>query len=188
MSNYFCIWLVTFQHERTGAKDIAGEIARLGLALYQLDRRRGIIGFDRFTVVDVHVRQVARQDRIWRVEHEIDGMVVDLADLFDRTHDTPKRRLFSRAAGEREQNIIGIEAVAIRERDILAQMEAPDGRLDDLPSFGQCGLKFKPLIEPDQRFHDVADEITGERVTPVLGIERKNIRLEAPAKRLGLGG
>ena len=122
---------------------------------------------------------------IWRGQDEIDGVVVDLDDLYiGGDAGLHVRTLGARAVG-REQHVVGGKRVAVGGLDALAQMEAPAGRLRGFPAFGQSRDDLQFLVAGNQAFIDLAEMRMRGGFVERVGVERFEIALVGIAQGLG---
>ena len=140
--------LMALDDEGAGAVVMQRGVARRG--------RRGRRRLDRvvllapFLVHDVPAVPLRNQNGIRRGQHEIDGVVVDLDELgVGRNAGREVGALGAHAVG-REDHVVGGEGVAVVELDVLAQVEAPAGRLRRFPAFGERRNDLQILVAGDR--------------------------------------
>ena len=148
-------------------------------------RLRGVVRFRPFLVHDVPGIPLRIQDGVRRGQDEIDGVVVDLDDLRVGWNAGLQVRAFGANAVGRENHVIGGEGVAVLEFDVLAQVEAPAGRLRRFPAFRQRGNDLQILVARDQAFIHMAEMRVRGGLVERIGIERFEVALVGVAQGLG---
>src|SRR6476620_8461318 len=97
------------------------------------------------------------QNGIWRAEDEIYGVVIDLDDLRVGGNVGLQVRAFGPNAVSGKNHVVGGEGIAVLEFDVLAQVEAPAGRLRCLPALRQCWNDLQILVARDQALIDISE-------------------------------
>ncbi len=131
---------------------------------------------------DAEVGEFAKQHRVGPGEDEIDGVVVDLADLLHAVDVDLHRalRLFDATVGE--DYVVGGEWRAVVELDVLAQVEAPLRGRDLLPAGRQRGLDVVLLAVARQRLVDVHHQCDRRGVVLRVRIEGEDVVLRRPSE------
>ena len=87
-------------------------------------------------------RQLAKQDRVGSLQHDVDRQRIDRLDVLDPGDIGLELRGGRHRALEREDHVIGGKGGAIMELDPFAQLEAPECRVDLLP---RCRKRWNDL-------------------------------------------
>ena len=159
--------------------------AKLGDGRGGRRRSHGVVRLGPLLVHDVPGIPLRIQNGIGRSQDEIDRVVVDLDDLrIGGNAGLQVRALGANAVG-REHHVVGGEGIAVLEFDVLAQMEAPAGRLRRFPALGEGGNDLQILVARDQAFIDLSEMRVGGGLVERIGVERFEIALVGVAQGLG---
>jgi hypothetical protein len=173
------------QHEGAGAVGVQGRVRRC--------RRVHGGGFGRAMLLRPFLREDAPsfplvdEQRVRRLENEIDRGVVDLHYLGVERHAALDVRAGGADAIGREDDIVGGEILAIVEFHALAQMKAPMQRIERLPARREARLDLHVLAAPDQPFIDRPVDAEAEALVDRIGIDGLQFALESEAQGLGAG-
>ena len=157
-----------------GQRVLAGADGMVGVVIV-------VVGFAGLLVEDHHVLDVGQQQHVGRLAGDFDGVIVDLLALVDSGERVNESRLAGRiGALEREQHVVGVESVAVVERDAFAQMERPDRSVFvGLPALGQKRLRFDLPVKGHERLEDVFHNGVVEVFVQRVGIERIGVARQA---------
>ena len=128
------------------------------------------------------------QQRIWRLEQKIDGVVVDLDDLGVRRNAALEVRARAENPMRRENDVVRGEILAFVELHALAQVKAPMQRVQDLPARREARLELHVRSAPDQPLVDRPVDALAEALVDLIGVDRFKLALEREAQDLGFDG
>mmetsp|Transcript_23850 Transcript_23850/g.43174 ORF Transcript_23850/g.43174 Transcript_23850/m.43174 type:complete len:448 (+) Transcript_23850:297-1640(+) len=137
-------------------------------------------------VHDEHVGQVVGHDRVGAIGFDLDGVVADGPDLFDRCQQFLVVAVRRHRAVEREYDVFGGKGRTVMIGHTLAQGECPNVRvLGRGGPFGrERGHDRTRMIAHDQRFHDLVCQGAGGPF--VLGVRIKCQRVAGTRPFQGL--
>ncbi|MNV48196.1 hypothetical protein D3C71_1400900 [compost metagenome] len=127
------------------------------------------------------------QDGLRRVGFDFDGVVVNLADLFDVAVGGLQVRALALHAGKAEHDVVGREWGAVMELHTLAQFETPHGGGGLLPGGGQCGGQAQILVAAHQGFVHVTGHAQLQRFVERVRVHGQRIALIGDPDGLGIG-
>ncbi len=174
------------QDERAGAVGVADRVGLLGLLVVL--RLLDLVLLRPLLVHDADRGDLVGQDRVRALGDDLDGVIVDLADLLDRVDVVLEIRGLAERPAQREYHVVCRERLALVERHPGAELELPDVRLDRAPRHRQARNLGQRRVAVDQAVVDL--RVHGAGRTLVLGVRvhGESVALAGPAQGLGVGG